>query len=28
MLAAGGVIYLLFARPWVTAYFEGIVTLF
>ena len=28
MLAAGGVIYLLFARPRVTAYFEGIVTLF
>lgn len=28
MLAAGAVLYLLVARPWVTAYFAGIVTLF
>lgn len=28
MLAAGAVIYVLLARPWVTAYFDGIVSLF
>lgn len=28
MLAAGAVLYLLVARPWVTAYFDGITSLF